>query len=241
MGLPELIDISDSIALELTMGDLRLSVERKDASSTQALPGAGTRPVPAPAVASQTTPSAPAAQPDPAKDRGLEDRLPEVLEEAGRVRRELGYPHMSTPFSQFVGVQAVMNVIQGERYANPPEALRIYARGGFGQTIAEMDQDVRDRLANGLPEIDPLEGLDEPLIPKIRAEHGPFESDEDLLTFLFLHPAAYQDYRANRKPIIDRPRLHPVVYLAEELMARKNLSQVEVALGDSLNLKVRNS
>ncbi|MCB1427488.1 MAG: hypothetical protein R3D65_13880 [Zhengella sp.] len=175
------------------------------------------------------------------KDRGLEDRLPEVLEEAGRVRRELGYPHMSTPFSQFVGVQAVMNVIQGERYANPPDALRIYARGGFGQTIAEMDQDVRDRLANGLPEIDPLEGLDEPLIPKIRAEHGPFESDEDLLTFLFLHPAAYQDYRANRKPIIDRPRLHPVVYLAEELMARKNLSQVEVALGDSLNLKVRNS
>lgn len=174
------------------------------------------------------------------KDRGLEDRMPEVLEEAGRIRRELGYPHMSTPFSQFVGVQAVMNVIQNERYANPPDALRIYARGGFGRTIAEMDPNVRDRLTQGLPDLDPLEGFDEPLLPKIRSEYGPFDSDEDLLTFLFLHPAAYQGFRANRMPIVDRPRPHPVVCLAEELMARKELMQVEISHGDDLSLVVSN-
>ena len=172
------------------------------------------------------------------KDRGLEDRLPEVLEEAGRIRQELGYPHMSTPFSQFVGVQAVMNVIQGERYASPPEALRLYARGAFGETIAEMDQNIRDRLADGAPLIDPLEGLDEPALPRIRAEFGPFESDEDLLLFLFLHPAAYQDFRKNRTPIVDRPRLHPVVCLAEELLARKDLGDVEVTYGSELSLSL---
>ncbi|SDO64328.1 oxaloacetate decarboxylase, alpha subunit/pyruvate carboxylase subunit B [Lutimaribacter pacificus] len=174
------------------------------------------------------------------KDRGLEDRLPEVLEEAGRIRQELGYPHMSTPFSQFVGVQAVMNVIQGERYASPPEALRLYARGAFGETIASMDQNIRDRLSEGAAPIDPLEGLDEPVLPKIRAEYGPFESDEDLLLFLFLHPAAYEDFRTHRQPIVSKPRPHPVACLTEELMARKDIGSVEVRHGSDLSLKLKN-
>lgn len=171
-------------------------------------------------------------------DRGLQDRLPEVLAEAGRVRRELGYPHMSTPFSQFVGVQAVMNVIQGERYASPPEALRLYARGAFGEPIAEMDQNIRDLLAGDNPPIDPQEGLDEPILPRIRAEHGPFESDEDLLLFLFLHPAAYEEFRRMRKPITWKPRPHPVACLAEEIMARTDPATVELALGGDLALSL---
>lgn len=174
------------------------------------------------------------------RDRGLEDRLPEVLEEAGRIRAELGYPHMSTPYSQFVGVQAVMNVIQGERYANPPEALRLYARGAFGAPIAEMDANVRDRLSEGLPVIDPLDGLDEPILPRIRAEYGPFSSDEDLLLFLFLHPAAYRDFKANRKPISVRPRPHPAACLAEELLSRKSIASAEITNGADLSLSVSN-
>lgn len=165
------------------------------------------------------------------QDRGLEHRLPDVLEEAGRVRAELGYPHMSTPFSQFVGVQAVMNVIQGERYATPPEALRLYARGAFGKPIHPLDPDVLDRLTGGAAPIDPLEGLDEPILPRIRAEHGPFASDEDLLLFLFLHPAAYRDYRKNRKPITWSPRPHPVAALVSSLASRTDLASVEVQRG----------
>ncbi len=88
------------------------------------------------------------------EDRDSSDRLPEVpevLEEAARARRELGYPHMSTPLSQFVGVQALMNVVQGERYASLPEALSLYAREAFGEPIAAVDQNVRDRLASDGP------------------------------------------------------------------------------------------
>lgn len=171
------------------------------------------------------------------KDRGLSDHLPAVLEEAGRIRAELGYPHMSTPFSQFVGVQALMNVTQGTRYATPPEALRLYARGAFGEHIAEMDQNIRDLLSQGLPPIDPLEGLDQPILPKIRAEFGPFDSDEDLLMFLFMHPAAYQDFHKNKKPILELPRLHPVAALSQEVMAR-NLSHFEMRKGDAVSLKL---
>lgn len=165
------------------------------------------------------------------QDRGLEQRLPDVLEEAGRVRAELGYPHMSTPFSQFVGVQAVMNVLQGERYATPPEALRLYARGAFGKPIHPLDPNVQDLLTGGAAPIDPFEGLDEPALPKIRAEHGPFESDEDLLLFAFLHPAAYRDFKKNRKPITWRPRPHPVAALVSSLADRTDLAAVEVERG----------
>ena len=47
---------------------------------------------------------------------GMEKRLPEILEEAGRVRAEFGYPITVTPLAQFVGSQAAINVITGERY-----------------------------------------------------------------------------------------------------------------------------
>lgn len=175
------------------------------------------------------------------EDRGLQDRLPEVLEEASRIRHELGYPHMSTPFSQFVGVQAVMNVIQGERYGNPPDALRIYARGGFGEPISPIDPKIQKLLSGGEPMIDPLEGLDEPALPKIREEYGPFESDEDLFLFLFLNPAAYEDFKKNRKPIISKSRPHPATCLAEELMDDKEFSAVEVQYGDEVILRLTNT
>jgi pyruvate/oxaloacetate carboxyltransferase len=51
---------------------------------------------------------------------GLLDRLPEVMEEANQVRKDLGYPIMVTPFSQFVGSQAAINVIKASAMAKSP-------------------------------------------------------------------------------------------------------------------------
>ena len=47
---------------------------------------------------------------------GLEHKFPRALEKTIRVREEFGYPIMVTPLSQFVGSQAAINVIVGERY-----------------------------------------------------------------------------------------------------------------------------
>ncbi|MGE3846412.1 MAG: pyruvate carboxylase, partial [Gammaproteobacteria bacterium] len=44
---------------------------------------------------------------------GMSDKLEEVFEETAIVRRELGYPGMATPFSQLVGIQAVLNIVTG--------------------------------------------------------------------------------------------------------------------------------
>lgn len=75
-----------------------------------------------------------------------EHRLPEVYDEVERVRRELGYPIMVTPFSQVVGTQAVMNVLAPERYANVPDEVIRYVLGKFGTPPAPMDPNVRDRI-----------------------------------------------------------------------------------------------
>ena len=68
---------------------------------------------------------------------GMEDRLADTLEETVRVRAELGYPVMVTPLSQFVGSQAAINVIAGERYREVTDQVIEYALGYYGETAVE--------------------------------------------------------------------------------------------------------
>lgn len=75
-----------------------------------------------------------------------EHRIAEVYEEIVRVRGELGYPIMVTPFSQVVATMAVMNVLAPERYANVPDEVIRYVIGRFGTPLAPMDDNVRDRI-----------------------------------------------------------------------------------------------
>ncbi len=83
---------------------------------------------------------------------GLSDRLPAVLEEVGRVRAELGYPIMVTPFSQFVGSQALMNVLDRqagrERWSTLPDEVIRYVLGQYGTPEGPIDADVRQRVAD---------------------------------------------------------------------------------------------
>src|SRR5262249_7155022 len=77
---------------------------------------------------------------------GLAHKFQELLEECARVRRELGYPIMITPFAQFVGIQAVLNVMHGERYRHVPDEVKKYALGYYGRLLAPVDADVLDRI-----------------------------------------------------------------------------------------------
>lgn len=64
------------------------------------------------------------------------DRFDEALVETPKVRKDLGYPPLVTPTSQMVGVQAVQNVLAGERYKNVSKEIKAYCRGEYGQTPA---------------------------------------------------------------------------------------------------------
>jgi oxaloacetate decarboxylase alpha subunit len=74
-------------------------------------------------------------------------QLQEVLEEVVRVRAEFGYPIMVTPYSQFVGVQAAINVIVGQRYKEITDEMIQYALGHWGEEEANsIDPDIRDQI-----------------------------------------------------------------------------------------------
>src|SRR5437879_11810530 len=78
---------------------------------------------------------------------GMEDKIEQTLEEAARVRAEFGYPIMVTPLSQFVGSQAAINVIIGERYKEVTDQVIRYALGHFGEeAVTAMDQEVRAKI-----------------------------------------------------------------------------------------------
>jgi oxaloacetate decarboxylase alpha subunit len=77
---------------------------------------------------------------------GMQDRLNEVLEEVVRVRAELGHPISATPFSQLMGIQAVLNIVTGDRYSVVPDEVIVYTLGHLGEPPAPIDENVRDRI-----------------------------------------------------------------------------------------------
>ena len=79
---------------------------------------------------------------------GMTERLDEVLEECVRVRAEFGHPISATPFSQIVGIQAVLNIVTGDRYSMAPDEAVIYLMNAFGVPPAPVDENVRDKVLN---------------------------------------------------------------------------------------------
>ena len=112
---------------------------------------------------------------------GLSHRFDELLHEVARVRSELAFPIMITPFAQFVGTQAVMNVISGERYSIVPNEIKKYALGYYGTLLAPIDPELHAKIvANGASNIALEPSPVAPMLPDLR-ERYPDESIDLLL------------------------------------------------------------
>ena len=152
-----------------------------------------------------------------------------VIEELGRVREELGWPIVMTPFAQILMTLAVMNVTTRERYkVIPDEAIR-YAIGRFGRPTVPIAQHVMDRI-DSLPRTRELreEATMAPL-SELRARLGRRLSDEEFLLRATM-PASQVDAMAAAGPAPRHydPATKPVLRLIRELTARRDLTQVAV-------------
>ncbi len=135
-------------------------------------------------------------------------RRAEVLEEANRVRLELGYPPLVAPIRQMIATQAVYNVIGGDRYATVTQELKDYLQGLYGRPPVPADPELR-RLVLGREEpitIRPADLL-EPQVDGARQQlkkMGYEPTDESVLIYL-LFPQLAPDYLRGPEPAAKAP------------------------------------
>lgn len=164
-----------------------------------------------------------------------------VVEELDRVRQELGWPIVMTPFSQMLLTQAVMNVTGKERYAVVPDEVIRYALGKFGKPNVPIAPEVMDRI-DSLPRTRELRqepGMSP--IPELRKRIGPELSDEEfLLRATMPGPQVDAMKAAGPAPQIYDPDVVPVMNLIRQLAARRDIRQVSVEKpGFKLEMKGR--
>ena len=126
------------------------------------------------------------------KEQNALDRYSDVLEEMPRVRKDMGYPPLVTPTSQIVGIQAVMNVLSGERYKTVSNEVKEYMKGNYGKPPAKVNEEIASKII-GDEEVITCRPADllEPEFDKYKSEgmeKGFVKNDEDALTYA-LYPA----------------------------------------------------
>ena len=119
------------------------------------------------------------------KEQNALDRMPEVLEEIPRVRKDLGYPPLVTPTSQIVGTQAVINVLTDKRYQTITNEVKLYLQGRYGRAPAPVNPTLQQQaIGNEEPvECRPADLL-KPEMERLTHDIGALaQSEEDVLTF----------------------------------------------------------
>ncbi|HXX44230.1 MAG TPA: hypothetical protein VEJ38_05845 [Candidatus Acidoferrales bacterium] len=152
-----------------------------------------------------------------------------VIEELGRVRQELGWPIVMTPFAQMLITQAVLNVTGKERYSTIPDEIIRYALGRFGRPNIPIAPEVMDRIES-LPRTRELR--EEPgmaPLSELRQRIGPQLSDEEFLLRATM-PAEQVDAMkaAGPAPQTYDPDMAPVMSLIRQLTARRDIAYLSV-------------
>ena len=133
------------------------------------------------------------------KDQKAEHRFYEVLDEVPRVREDMGTPPLVTPSSQIVGVQAVFNVLMGERYKISTAETKALFLGEYGKSTLPFNEEARKKAVGDKETITcrPAD-LIAPQLPGYEKEIEEFkQQDEDVLSYA-LFPSVAMEYFKKR-------------------------------------------
>jgi len=163
---------------------------------------------------------------------GAQDRLAAALDEAVQVRADFGYPIMVTPLSQFVGSQAAINVIAGERYKQVTDQVILYALGLHGKAaVALMNPEVRAKILDR-PRARELANVERPILSldEIRRDLDCEAcSDEDLLLRWLVRKEDIAAMRAAPPVMPYRTDSDPLETLVSELASLTDVHTVQVS------------
>lgn len=131
------------------------------------------------------------------KEAHAEDKYYQVLEEIPKVRKDYGEPPLVTPSSQIVGTQAVLNVLQGERYKMITKESKKVLAGEFGQTVKPFNKEVQKKAIGDATPITcrPADNIP-PQLDKFREDCKEWmEQDEDVLSYALFPQVATEFFK----------------------------------------------
>jgi pyruvate carboxylase subunit B len=130
------------------------------------------------------------------------DLMEAALKETPSVEKDLGHPPLLTPTSQIVGVQAVLNVLAGERYKIVSRETSDYVKGKYGLPPGPVSQELIQKiLKDKQPDYSQRSGemADPADWDKAIKDLGPLaKSDEDILLGV-LFPMQAKEFLAWRE------------------------------------------
>jgi oxaloacetate decarboxylase alpha subunit len=147
--------------------------------------------------------------------------FPQVIAETERVRAELGYPIMVTPFPQMVLTQATTNIVGGERYRQVSDQILRYALGKLGRPTSPIAPEILDVIMDRPRAREIAEEPDFPDYAELRKRFGETMDDEEFLLRAVM-PEDQVDAMLAAGPSGAHytPEAAPVLALLKELAAR---------------------
>ncbi|MFQ5761837.1 MAG: pyruvate carboxylase subunit B [Candidatus Bathyarchaeia archaeon] len=142
------------------------------------------------------------------KEAGKPDLMNQALLEAPNVERDLGYPPLLTPCSQIVGVQAVLNVVAGERYKVITRETKDYVMGKYGRPPGPIGRELmRKIMGDREPDYSMRAGqlADPEDWDKTVKEFGSLAKSEEDLLLCALFPMQAREFLVLR----EKGELHP--------------------------------
>ena len=137
---------------------------------------------------------------------------------------------MATPFSQLVGIQAVLNIVTSQRYGTVPDEVVQYAAGYYGKTVAPIDADVLDKIMSSARAKQVLaKPPEQPTLADLKKRYGTNDEDE-LILRATVPEADIAKMRAagpvrQTDPLLSSPELEQV----RQLMKLTSVPVIEVA------------
>ncbi|HTM95622.1 MAG TPA: biotin carboxyl carrier protein, partial [Croceibacterium sp.] len=166
-------------------------------------------------------------------DHGVPELEGRVIEEMGRVREELGWPIVMTPFAQMLQTQAMLNVTGKERYGVIPDEIIRYALGKFGRPNVPIAGDVMDRImANPRTrELEAETGMSD--LKTLRKRIGESLSDEEFLLRATM-PANLVDAMQDKGPAPREydPEKVPIMNLLRDVLRRTDIDSLSLEKPD---------
>ena len=161
-------------------------------------------------------------------EMGKADLMPQVIEEAVRVRADLGWPIVVTPFAQYIVTQASINVMTGERYSRISDEVVDLVLGEFGEMPGAINPELLDRVLQTPRGRAGLRPADDRSLDDFRKQLGSNLSDEELLLRGVMPTDQVEAMLARKARVTDHLGL-----LLEELNSDQTPISVSVNFGTS--------